>query len=81
MTFNYTTICAQVAAEQAANNLTSPTGGTVCKMLQESGAGLGSFIEFLSSPVGALVLILVVVAIVGAFGFAIAAVIRGFMGK
>jgi hypothetical protein len=64
-----------------AANPTSPTNGTICKLMQESGAGLGSFIEFLSSPVGSLILILVVVAIVGAFGFAIARVISGFMNK
>jgi hypothetical protein len=62
-------------------NPTSPTNGTICKLMRESGAGLGSFIEFLSSPVGTLVLILVVVAIVGAFGFVIARVISGFMNR
>ena len=59
----------------------SPTNGTICHLMQESGAGLGSFIEFISSPVAGLILILVVVAIVGAFGFAIARVISGFMNR
>ena len=81
MAINYTTVCADVAADQAAKNLTSPTGGTVCKLLQESGAGIGSFLEFLTSPVGALLLILVIVAIVGAVGFSIARIITGFINK
>ena len=54
---------------------------TVCQLMQESGAGLGSFIEYLGLALPTLLLVLIIVGIVGAVGFAIAAVISGFITK
>jgi len=73
--------CAQIVADQIAAGNPSPTNGTICKLMVESGAGLGSFIEFISSPVGSLILIIMVVAIVGAVGFGIARMISDFWSR
>ena len=54
---------------------------TICQLMQESGAGLGSFIEYLGQALPTLLIMLIVVGIVGAVGFAIAAVISGFIQK
>jgi len=67
--------------EIIANNPDSPTNGTICKLMRESGAGIGSFIDFVSTPAGSLVLLLVVVMLIGAFGFAIARIILGFSNR
>jgi hypothetical protein len=63
--------------------ITCPADATtsVCQLMQESGAGLGSFIEYLGQALPTLLLILIIVGIVGAVGFAIASVISGFITK
>jgi hypothetical protein len=53
----------------------------VCPLMDEAGAGLGVFIQYLGQALPTLLLILIVVGIVGAIGFAIAAVISGFISK
>lgn len=59
-----------------------PANGTgVCNIMEEAGAGLGLFIQYLGQSLPTLLLILIIVGIVGAVGFAIAAVISGFITK
>lgn len=63
--------------------ISCPTGNTtgVCAIMEEAGAGLGIFITYLGQSLPTLLLILIIVGIVGAIGFAIAAVISGFITK
>jgi F0F1-type ATP synthase assembly protein I len=57
-----------------------PENGTgVCSIMEEAGAGLGIFIQYLGQALPTLLLILIIVGIVGAIGFAIASVISGFI--
>ena len=48
----------------------------MCQLMSESGAGLGSFIEYLGGPLMLLLLVLVIVGMIGAIGFSIVAVIK-----
>jgi len=64
-------------------SITCPANSTtgVCELMNEAGAGLGAFIQYLGEALPTLLLILIIVGIVGAVGFAIAAVISGFIQR
>jgi len=59
-----------------------PENGTgICNLMVESGAGLGSFIQFIGESLPLLLLILMIISIVGAIGFSFVAVIKYHMNR
>jgi hypothetical protein len=62
-----------------ASKIVCPSNSTleICQIMSESGAGLGSFIEYLGSPLLMLLVILVITGVVAAVGFSVAMVFRG----
>jgi hypothetical protein len=52
----------------------------ICHLIQGPSAGLGLFIEYITSPTGTLVLMLVIVSVLAAIGFAIAFAIKRATG-
>lgn len=63
--------------------ITCPVNDTsgVCSTMEGAGAGLGIFVQYMGLALPTLLIVLVLLGIIGAIGFAIAKVVSGSIAK
>jgi hypothetical protein len=61
--------------------ITCPENSTVCTMMDDAGAGLGVFIQYLATALPVLLIILAVVGVIVAVGVGIGKLLQGSISK